>query len=220
MRNCRLAVRLAGFSLMEALVVLIVAGMALMLVFAIGGRAARTGFQLGRRALAVADGEVAGDEVRGLIRGLALPPATIDPRDVGLHPFVGDARGFQAEVVLDRAGLCALAGPAGLVQVTLEAQADGDLVTCRTNTGARTVVADLRPRRARFAYSADGAAWSDQWTSRPDWTVRRGYAAERRLFVRLASDDGRFELIERATSGPPQFYNPPVSTLPVSAPRP
>ncbi len=42
--------RAAGFSLIEALIVLIVAGFALMLVFAIGGQAARTGFALGRRA--------------------------------------------------------------------------------------------------------------------------------------------------------------------------
>jgi hypothetical protein len=195
---------------MEALVVLIVAGMALMLVFAIGGRAAQTGFQLGRRALAVADGEVAQDELRGLIRGLVLPPAGVDPHDLAMPPFVGDARGFAGDVVLDRAGLCAPAGPAGVLLVALEARPDGDLITCGPKTGARTVVADLRPRRARFAYSLDGGSWSDQWTSRPDWTPGRRDPAERRLFVRLASDDGRFELIERATSGPPQLYNLPV----------
>ena len=46
--------RSAGFSLIEALIVLLVAGMALMLVFSIGGESARTGFRLGRRALAAA----------------------------------------------------------------------------------------------------------------------------------------------------------------------
>jgi len=42
--------------------------MALMLVFSIGGQSARTGFALGRRALAAAVDEVTQDQLRGLIR--------------------------------------------------------------------------------------------------------------------------------------------------------
>ena len=40
-----------GFSLIEALVVLLVAGAALMLVFSVGVRSTETAFRLGRRAL-------------------------------------------------------------------------------------------------------------------------------------------------------------------------
>jgi hypothetical protein len=46
--------RVGGFSLIEALIVLIVAAFALMLVLSICGQAARTGFALGRRALRLA----------------------------------------------------------------------------------------------------------------------------------------------------------------------
>jgi len=204
----------AGFSLLEALIVLIVAGAALMLVFGIGGHAARTGFRLGRGALAAADAEVAEDELRGLIRGLLLPPSTVDPRAVGMQPFLGDARGFQADVLLDRPGLCAAAGPAGRLSVAIEAGADGDVVTCAGPTSARVIVADLRPRRARFAYSADGIAWSDQWSTQPAWSGVRREPAERALYVRLASDDGRIDIVERAESGPPSLFNLPAAARP------
>ena len=206
--------RISGFSLLEALIVLIVAGAALMLVFAIGGHAARTGFRLGRGALAAADAEVAEDEVRGLIRGLLLPPSAVDPHAVGMQPFLGDAKGFQADVLLDRTGLCAAAGPAGRLSVVIEAQGGGDVVTCGASTGPKVVVADLRPRRARFAYSADGIAWSDQWSSRPGWSLVRHDPAAQALYVRLASDDGRIDIVERADSGPPSLFNLPAAVRP------
>src|SRR5579862_5512499 len=104
--------------------------MALMLVFSIAGQAARTGFALGRRALAAADSEVAQDELRGVIAALALPPAGADPKTLRLDPFVGWADGFQADAVLTRPGLCGPAGPAGLVRVGIDRRPDGDLVAC------------------------------------------------------------------------------------------
>jgi hypothetical protein len=203
-----------GFSLLEALIVLIVAGAALMLVFAIGGHAARTGFQLGRGTLAAADAEVSEDELRGLIRGLQLPPSAVDPRAFGMQPFLGDAKGFQADVLLDRPGLCAAAGPAGRLSVAIEAEADGDVVTCATPTGRKVVVANLRPRRVRFAYSADGIAWNDLWSTRLAWSSVRRDPSARALYVRLASDDGVIDIIERADSGPPLLFNLPAAVRP------
>ena len=94
-----------GFSLIEALIVLIVAGLALMLVFSIGGQAARTGFALGRRALTVADSEVSQDELRALVGALVVPPSGADPAKLKLDPFVGDAHGFTADAILTRPGL-------------------------------------------------------------------------------------------------------------------
>jgi len=95
-----------GFSLIEALIVLLVAGMALMLVFAIGGQSARTGFALGRRALGAADDDVTQDQLRSLIRDLTPTPIGVDPAALGLAPFIGDAAGFEGDAVLDRAGAC------------------------------------------------------------------------------------------------------------------
>jgi hypothetical protein len=194
----------AGFSLIEALIVLIVAGLALMLVFSIGGQAARTGLALGRRALTVADAEVSQDELRGLVGALVVPPAGVDPAKLKLDPFLGDAHGFTADAVLTRPGLCGPAGPAGRLKIAIDPQAGGDLVTCQARAQTPVVVADLRPRRARFSYSRDGASWSDAWST-PAFD-RRQTPAEQSVFIRLASDDGRVEWVDRATSGPPWLY--------------
>jgi type II secretory pathway pseudopilin PulG len=196
--------RKAGFSLIEALIVLVVAGFALMLVFSIGGQAARTGFALGRRALTVADGEISQDELRALVGALVVPPAGVDPAKLKLDPLVGDAQGFAADAVLTRPGLCGPPGPAGRLRIAIDPQAGGDLVTCQARGQAPIVVADLRPRRARFAYSADGASWSDVW-SPP--LGPHGPAAAQSVFIRLYSDDGRVEWIDRATSGPAWLYS-------------
>jgi hypothetical protein len=198
----------AGFSLIEALIVLLVAGMALMLVFSIGGDSARTGFQLGRRALAAADGEVAEDELRGLIASLQLPPARVDPAKVKLAPFAGDDRGFAADAVLARPGLCGPAGPTGRLRVAIETHADGDEVTCQAGVAAPVMVADLRPRRARFSYSSDGAHWSDSLAP-PTSFDPKAEPVELSLYIRLASDDGVVDVVGRASSGPPWLYPKP-----------
>ena len=186
---------------------LLVAGMALMLVFSIGGQSARTGFALGRRALSVADGQVTEDQLRGLVRGLVLPPTGVDPQALGLVAFAGDERGFRGDAVLDRAGLCGPAGPAGALSVAIEPHPDGDLVTCRAGAAAPAVVADFRPRRVRFADTRDGSAWSDTWTPplAPPVGVKPERAAQL-VFIRLASDDGRIDIVEQATSGPSWLY--------------
>ena len=72
------------------------------------------------------------------------------------------------------------------------------------------MVADLRPRRVRFSYSADGVAWRDDWSPPP--VDRRHPLAEQSVFIRLASDDGRVEWVDRATSGPPWLYPQPPAT--------
>ena len=202
--------RRAGFSLIEALVVLLVAGMALMLVFSIGGQSARTGFALGRRALAAADDDVTQDQLRGLIRDLTPAPTGVDPDALGLAPFEGDAAGFQGDAVLDRAGACGDAGPVGRLRVAIEPHEDGDVVTCQVGEAAPRLVADLRPRRARFSYSADGVQWRDEWQTPA--VARLAIAAPpparspMSVLVRLASDDGQLELVERASSGPAWLF--------------
>jgi hypothetical protein len=212
----------AGFSLIEALIVLLVAGMALMLVFAIGGQSARTGFALGRRALAAADDDVTQDQLRSLIDDLTLTPTGVDPTALGLTPFNGDAAGFEGDAVLDRAGVCGEAGPVGRVRVAIHADADGDILTCQAGAGATKLLADLRPRHVRFAYSADGAQWSDTWSAPvPSTAAMAGPVRPPRspvsLFVRLSSDDGRFELVERASSGPAWLF-PEGPRQPIRAP--
>ncbi len=197
----------AGFSLIEAMVVLMIGGMALLLVFAIGGRAAQIGFGLGDRALSVADQQLAQDNLRALIGGLALPPAAMSAEDAGFGALSAGPDGFVGDAVLGRSTPCAARGPAHDLKVEIQAGRGGDQVVCQVGDGVKVKLFDLRPRHARFAYSPDGVRWSDRWSSP---SAGAGGSVERKrprsLYVMLATDDGAFEVVDRADSGRPSLY--------------
>jgi hypothetical protein len=97
------------------------------------------------------------------------------------------------------------------VVISLVGDATGDVVTCQADGGAVTQLTDLRPRRARFSYSDDGLTWRDGWRDAPDLMARAQAPRERAVYVRLATDDGRIEVLERASSGRPGLY--PAETV-------
>lgn len=186
----------AGFSLMEATVVLIVAGMALMLIFAVATKASDQGFRLGRLALGAADAEVADDAFRNLVAGLEIAPTPPSPGKLHAQRFDGGPDGFSGPAVLGRGGGCAPAGPVAGLRVEVLRTANGDRVVCRSNV-SETVLFELK-RRAAFAYSEDGRRWTSRWTDRPAFGLGAApgrLRLSRRLWVRLATDDGRFAIV-------------------------
>lgn len=207
--------RRRGFSLIEALVVLAVAGAALMLIFSVGVRSTEIAFRLGRRALDLADRQVSTDALRVVVRGLVIPPA--GPQ-AGASNAGGAPREFGGPAVLATATPCARSGPAARVAVSLVGDAGGDMITCRADDGPAAVLADLRPRRARFSYSEDGVRWRESWRATPDLIDRARSPRERGVYVRLATDDGQIEVIERATSGRP--YSAPAAPRAASSRTP
>lgn len=187
---------------------LAIAGMAMMLIFAVGVKASQAGFRLGRGALGVADREVADDSFRTLVAGLMIAPSPADPERLHLAPFEGRADGFDGGAILGRGGVCAGGGPVRPLQVRIERTATGDLVTCRTPQG-RAVLFDLQGQRAGFAYSEDGRSWSDRWTDRPAFIAANAVALQKRsrgLYVRLASTDGRFEIVAQTPASRPEAF--------------
>ena len=191
-----------GFSLIEALVVLAVAGAALILIFSVGVRSSEIAFRLGRRALDLADRQVSTDALRALVRGLVVPPTGPGTR-TGLSDSAGTSRGFVGPAILATATPCAPSGPSARIAVSLVGDAKGDVVACQADDGPTVVLADLRPRRARFSFSEDGVRWRESWRATPDLLDRVRPPREQGVYVRLATDDGRIEVIERATSGRP-----------------
>jgi prepilin-type N-terminal cleavage/methylation domain-containing protein len=194
--------RRSGFSLIEALVVLAVAGAALMLIFSVGVRSSEIAFRLGRRALDLADRQVSTDALRALVRGLVIAPTGPEPR-TSAHDAAGTPRGFAGPAILATATPCAPSGPSARIAVSLVGDARGDVVACQADDGPTVVLADLRPRRARFSFSEDGVHWRESWRATPDLLDRARPPREQGVYVRLATDDGRVEVIERATSGRP-----------------
>lgn len=201
-RQRPITARRRGFSLIEALVVLAVAGAALMLIFSVGVRSTEIAFRLGRRALDLADRQVSTDALRGVVRGLVIPPTGSEtPTDAS--DARGTSRRFGGPAVLATATPCAGSGPSAWIEVSLVGEAGGDVVTCRADDGPAVVLADLRPRQARFSYSEDGVRWRDSWRAAPRLMDRTLAPRAQGVYVRLATDDGKIEVIERATSGWP-----------------
>jgi hypothetical protein len=203
----------AGFSLIEATVMLAVAGMALMLIFAVATKASDQGFRLGRLALGAADAEVADDAFRSLVSGLVLQPS---PPTAGGAAFTGSAEGFEGPAVLGRGGPCAPAGPAARLRVQLVHAAEGDRLVC-SSTGRQAVLMELSGPAA-LAYSEDGLNWSPRFSDRPSFGLS-GPAApgllrrSRRLHVRLATLDGRTVIFaagarDQPRQGEPQAIRP------------
>ncbi len=186
--------------------VLAIAGMALALVFGVGMRGVQTGFRLGRRALDAADQEVAQDSLRTLLRGLSVPPAGMDAVRAGVREPSGGPKSLQGDAVLDADTPCADAGPARDVRLEIDSAPDGDILMCAVGQGTRRTLLDLRPRRASFAYAGNGRGWNSAWPEPPAFGPGPGAVRARRVFVRLATDDGQVEVLDAAGSGRPDLY--------------
>lgn len=186
---------------------LAVAGMALMLIFAVATRSSQAGFRLGRNALQVADRRLADDSFRALVAGLEIAPAPADPARLRLEPFDGRADGFRGSAVLAHANPCASAGPVDPLEVAIARSTTGDQLVCRAGS-TRAVLLDLPGKRLQLAYSEDGRSWSDRWTDRPAFISAAATAQKhaRRLFVRLSSTDGRFEILAEAPARRPELF--------------
>lgn len=194
-----------GFSLIEALVVLAVGGMALAVVFGIGLRAGDTGFALGRRALSVADSDLSISDFRSVIRSVALqPPSTIAAGND--RPARGDARSLDAPVVMERATRCAPQGWGGRIVLRIDARdGGGAALTCAV--GDRTVeLFDLPSDQAALSYSLDGGrTWTDRFDNDPQGRQTGMELRAFRLWVRITAAPF-VDVIEMASSGRPDSW--------------
>lgn len=193
----------AGFSLIEALVVLAIGGMALAIIFSIGVKAGDAGFSLGRRAMSAADLDVAVSDARVMIRSIALRPPGTFKAEVD-RPVVGRADKLEADIVMERATQCAPRGWAGRMVLTVERRGGAGLLTCEAGGDAATLITTSDPT-ARLSYSTDGVTWSDSYES-----VTQGEAADGgqmqsiRLLVRFKG--GAVDVIDAAGSGRPESW--------------
>jgi prepilin-type N-terminal cleavage/methylation domain-containing protein len=196
------AVRHAGFSLIEALVVLAIGGMALAIIFSIGTKAGDTGFSLGRRAMAAADTDLATSDLRTVLRSVLVRPRA--GFVVGLDtPMIGATDRLEADVVMERATQCAPQGWSGRLTLSIVPAEGGEALVCEA--GTRTSRLALMPGDgARFGYSTDaGQTWMETYTDRPVGTlteddIQRSVS----LWMRVSSLTG-LDVVEASSSGPP-----------------
>ncbi len=187
----------AGFSLIEALVVLAVGGLALTVIFSIGMRAGDAGFRLGRGAMAAADRDVALGDIRATVRSIALrPPSAFLPQiDRSMD---GQARRMEVEVVMERATQCAPQGWSGRLVLEIVDQGGERLLTCRAGDRPVTRLMTLSLGLTGFSFSTDGQVWAPAYANTP---APRGEGPVRplNLWVRLAGPG--VDIVEMASSG-------------------
>ena len=192
-----------GFSLIEALVVLAIGGMALAIIFSIGRKAGDAGFALGRRAMAASDADVSVSDLRTIIQSLALRPPAMALTDVDT-PVTGEPDSLTGPVVMKRATICAPQGWAGLLTLALEDQDGGQVLTCRAGSRKVKLMA-LSRGQAGFTYSSDGREWSGRYSSDPTAFDDPSQLRYLRLYVRLASL-GQTDILDGVTSGQMQRW--------------
>lgn len=192
----------SGFSLIEALVVLAIGGMALAIIFSIGVRAGDSGFRLGRRAMAVADTDIAISDTRTLIRSIVVrPPETInDQVDI---PIEGRADRLEADIVAERANQCTPLGWSGRLSLSIETAGAERRLVCEAG-GRRAVLLTTTDRDSALSYSTNGTDWIESYRSPPRQEVRDGGIKSTGLFVRFRG--GVIDLVEHAESGRPQSW--------------
>ena len=200
--------RRAGFSQIEALVVLAIGGMALAVIFSIGIKAGDTGFSLGRRAMSVADADVAISDLRAIIRSLSLRPPAAIVEGVD-QPMVAGPDRLEADAVMERATGCAPQGWAGRVILTIETEGAERVVMCQA--GARKTPILTLPRgsaAAAFSYSPDGATWAPAFQSPSAPQNDTNAFRSQSLWVRLHAGPA-LDIVDAAVSGRPERWTRP-----------
>jgi prepilin-type N-terminal cleavage/methylation domain-containing protein len=192
----------SGFSLIEALVVLAIGGMALAIIFSIGIKAGDTGFGLGRRAMAAADTELSTNDLRSLLRSYSVRPEITFVTGVD-RPVQGSATRLTGEAVLERATQCGPQGWAGQLTLEIEQQ-DGVLsILCQADD-RRVVLASGPGSNGGFRYSTDaGATWTEAWTSAP--ATRFTELRSVQVWFRIVGP-GSLDIIETSGSGRPETW--------------
>jgi len=208
--------RKAGFTLIEAMIALLITGLTVALVLGVGTRGAFQAFGLGNRALATVDKEVDRQTFDDLIHDIVVPPINLASQAAETEleliddSFVGAPDQMSGRLVAGRETVCAPLGLEGRITLSVETTASLETtVFCRLTLDDGTeiepvAVAKLRWPDGVFSYSEDGTQWYDSWE------VYRGqptvYGADpnqvmRKIFVRLASSDGRAQIVDLAASG-------------------
>ena len=186
----------AGFSLVEALVVLAISSLLLVLIFGVTTGARDAGFRMARRADAGAAATVGTESLRALLRGVRLPQRGRWPGG-----FSGGPDALTAYIAPARPTPCP-ASPGTPTRLVIETTAGRSRLACQTGDGRAASLLDLGPGAARFSYALAGRPWTDRITAElaPERTDAEP-GPPPTLWIRLAGQGGR-EILEAADAPP------------------
>lgn len=192
-----------GFSLIEALVVLAISGMALAIIFSIGVKAGDSGFALGRRAMSAADQDVSVGDVRSLFRSVSVRPERTFRTAID-QPITGRPDRFEGEIVAERATQCAPSGWSGRLVLTVETRGAVRVLVCRAGGRVTDLLTTTDPA-ASLSYSRDGRTWAAAFDNTPSSRAFEDVIRSERLYMRFRGGRG-MDVVEMASSARPQTW--------------
>jgi type II secretory pathway pseudopilin PulG len=207
--------RVAGFTLLEALIALAVTGLAVTVILDVGMRGVGTGFRLGSRAIDRANQQVSLQAIRDTLDDLVVPPIAISSAAAEAETeeaeaegqgdtFEGEATTLSAYVIAARDTPCLPVGGQGRLTLTITVEGGRTQVSCQLNDEDAVALANLSWPDASFSYSEDGITWTDNWVVTRGENVEQAVVPDaelRQVYVRLSSSDGANELIGLVSSG-------------------
>lgn len=200
-----LTTRRSGFSLIEALVVLAIGGMALAVIFSIGTKAGDTGFALGRRAMAAADQDIALSDLRVILRSFDLRPPQVIAEEVD-RPLIGTSTRLEGTVVFEQANACGPHGWAGLMALSLILHEGGGAgLYCQMGEREVELMVWTRDPPTGFSYSTDQQTWAEHFSTPSVRAPLEESLLSQSIWVRFGAPAGA-DIIENITSGQPERW--------------
>ena len=203
----------SGFSVLEAMIALVITGLALTLIFSIGNRASTSGFSLGRRVLGVSDRRIETLSISALIKGLSVPSPldfqgqTVSGHDMGPENLIGTVNKITGSAILERDTICADAGPVSHLEIEIQSQGNQSRLICRADKRAPVELMTIEKKSIQFSYSLDGNIWQDSLVVKPGTQTPAEFDSRflaRTYFIRLSSEDLDVFFIEKITTGRPR----------------
>lgn len=169
----------AGFSILEAIVVLLISSMVLSVVLPIVIQSTAQNLRTGQRALSIVEQTLDENSFRRLLRSVAPPRQSVlgKPARVTVE---GEPKTLSFVALSDAPTSCVRSPGETTVRLEIEReqQTQRESLVCYAGAQAR-VLASWNAADATFAYSLDGKIWADEWpreSDRREWERQLGGA--------------------------------------------
>ena len=161
-----------GFSVVEALVSLLVIGLLLSVLRPLIGTGVQRSHQMALRGLEAREAALGEALFQRLLADVTQAPVTrID--ELNRSPVSGDGRSVTLRVRARSEAVCAPAGWIGQVELEIRQAASGSEIVCRSPLAEQPVYS-WPSGEARFSYSPDGTSWFDRWPPSEEDLKRAG----------------------------------------------